>query len=210
MYWYELDREEEDIAWEQAEAQAEKYGGDGAAKYIGNLGEIVIAEFFHEFAPNDAWEHLNANAIEDADPEFNSCDFTLADLQIDVKTTVDIRKFSPMYSYDSAKDDLGLGESEEAFPSLDPSDDTDVFIFVLVTKPGKPSPIPSDPTDATGWATTKQHTGDWLALILGWMFADAVRGEAVGNLVHITGGFTRLHLRDLYELFLRAGIPPKS
>lgn len=210
MYWYEFDEEEEDIAWNQAEAQAEEYGGDGAAKYIGNLGEIVIDEFFHDSVPDGAWEHLNANAIENANPEFNSCDFTLADLRIDVKTTVDIRKFSPMHSYDGTDDDFGLAESEKGFPRLDPSDDTDVFIFVLVTKPGKPSPIPSDPEEATGWAATEEYTGDWLALILGWMFADAIRGEAVGNLVQVSGRFTRLHLRDLYELFFRAGISPKS
>lgn len=142
--------------------------GNGTAKYIGSLGEIVIAEFFHEFVLGGAWKHLNVNAIENADPEFNSCDFTLGELQIDVKTTVDIRKFSPMHSYDGADDDLGLGESEEGFfPGFNPSDDTDVFIFVLVTKPGKPSLIPSDPAEAAGWATTQEQTGDWLALILG-------------------------------------------
>lgn len=42
------------------------------------------------------------------------------------------------------------------------------------------------------------------------MFTDAVRGEAVGNLVQIAGGLTRLYLRDLYELFFRAGISPKT
>ena len=133
-YWYELDKEEDNIAWDQAEAQAEEYGGDGAAKYIGNLGEIVTGEFLDQFVSDGAWEHLNASAIENADPEFNSSDFTLVDLRIDVKTTVDIRKFSPMHSYDTTDNEFGLGESEEGFPRLDPSDDTDVFIFVLVTK----------------------------------------------------------------------------
>jgi hypothetical protein len=212
MYWYPLSREEEDRAWDQAKAQAHKYRNSDAAdpaKFVGNAGEIAVNEFFKTFAPENTFEYMNSEAIENAEPEFNNCDFTLQRLKIDVKTTVDIRKFSPIHSYESDDEGIPLGPAEEGFPSVNPADDTDVFIFVLLNKPEIPAPVPSDPAEAAGWANTHEHTGDYIASILGWMFADEFEGEAIGNFIQMDGNFTRLQTRDLYELLLRSGIAPK-
>jgi hypothetical protein len=212
MYWYSISDELEEKAWAQADAQAENQGSngwDGAAKFVGNLGELVIREFFSDTAPEEAWEYLNADAIDNAEPEYNDCDFKIhTGLKIDVKSTVDIRKFSPAYAYVGSEDEVPLGPSEKGFPTVDSDSESDVFIFVLLHTPEKPPPYPDRVEESTmGWAEKKEHTGNYLALVLGWMFTDAFKGEAVSNhLWQTPSGFTRFYVRELHELLLRTGL----
>lgn len=216
MHWYPISQKEEKLAWNQAEAQSDEYGEqpwDGAAKFIGNLGEIVIREFFESYISDgvSAWEYYNAEEMDNGEPEFNENDFRLAELEIDVKSTVDLRKFNPQYTFDGSEDKHEVasvtGPAQDGFPRVENTGETDVYIFVLLINPEKPSPVPTDAQSATSWYKPNyEHTGNYVAVILGWMFADAFAGEAIGNLASVEGDFVRLHVRDLYELLMRAGI----
>jgi hypothetical protein len=80
---------------------------------------------------------------------------------------------------------------------------------VLVSTPERESPIPTDTSETDNWVSTHEHTGNYMALILGWMFAHSIQGEAIGNLTDRSGNFTRLHTRDMYEVFMRTSVNPE-
>ncbi|RXK47717.1 hypothetical protein [Halorientalis pallida] len=114
-----------------------------------------------------------------------------------------------MYTYGGDEFEFAFGEAESGFPSIDPDSETDIYIFVLVSTPERESPIPTDTSETDNWVSTHEHTGNYMALILGWMFAHSIQGEAIGNLTDRSGNFTRLHTRDMYEVFMRTSVNPE-
>lgn len=220
MYWYPFSEEEEDSAWGQAEAQAERQGGQGAKKYVGNLGEITMGQFLAEYA-GEHWSYLNEEAMIEQEPEYRVVDFKIgrSGLTVDVKSTVDIRKFDPvsMYYKEGAERMPGMGR--EGYPKVN-VDNADVFVFVLISHarniaPGSeihsPDDVDEDITELPGGSRRfiKGRSGDRVATILGWVYAKEFFGEMVGNMNRGgRGKFTRMATRDMHELLLRADALP--
>lgn len=217
MYWYQLSNQEEDFAWRQAEAQSEAGSTVAPAKFIGNVGEIAVNAFFQKSIENDgSWEYENELALLGGEPEFNDYDFTIDELTIDVKSTSDVRKFNPVEMADSDYKDGGWSlfqsmHRDEGYSTIDAETDTDVFIFVLVNSPADPPPAYAklEDKDREEWSEYEEEalsdrSGNNVAIILGWMFAAEFFGEAMNNVFEVDDQFTRVGVRDMYELLLRS------
>lgn len=89
---------------------------------------------------------------------------------------------------------------------LDPDDDSEVYVFVLLSEGPAASPTPrheevSD--EHREWV--EERSGDNVAAILGWMYSGEMDEEFASYMNHRMGKFTWLPIRDMYELLVRNG-----
>lgn len=208
MYWYPFSEIEEEKAVAQAEAQAEAEGRDtdDLRKFVGNLGEIAVREFFREFVNERHWEYLHADAMDSAEPEYGESDFRIGGNRIDIKSTTDVRKFDPTHMLDFPEHH----PASSGYPRVDVNDGSDVYVFVLISE----SPFPTPNYDETVHEESgdvldefyEERSGSHVATILGWMFSAEASGEFGANMNLNLGKFTRMSVRDMYELLLRSGV----
>jgi len=214
MYWYPFAEQEEERASAQADAQAERTGADNddARKFVGNLGEIAVEQFFEQFIDGHSWTYLNEEALDNAEPEYNDADFSLTGMDLDVKSTTDVRKFDPVQMIAAG----GKRRSASGYPQVEVENESDVYVFVLISSVPDPTPnwdgVEFDGSKDNAVSDWKQkqkeeRSGDHVAAILGWMFAEEASGELAGNMNMSLGKFTRISLRDMYELVFRSGAP---
>lgn len=220
MYWYPFSEEEEDKAEAQADTQADGDAGRKRMKFIGNLGEIVINQFFEEYAGGQ-WSYLNHDSMEDSEEEYSDVDFKIGNsgLTLDVKSTTDIRKFDPVSMYFEEDAERPPAQEKDGYPKVD-VDSVDVFVFVYISYARDISPESDilSPADVRGELDDLpagsrnriiNRSGNRVAAILGWVYSKEFFGEMVGNMNQDgRGKFTRMATRDMNELLMRTDALP--
>lgn len=221
MYWYPFSEKEENRAWEQAEAQASDTGSVESKvqmKFIGNLGELVIEQFLSEYADDRKWEYHHGEAMEKGEPEYGNVDFRVGSNSVDVKSSTDIRKLDPEEMYHApAPDDQPhpLTVASEGYPQAK-TNKADAFAFVLISEAQHDTPKEkklresieeTERDSATDYVAEclQERSGNYVATILGWIYSNEFSSEMMGNFNgEAKGKFTRMYLRDMYELLLRS------
>lgn len=190
----------------QAEAQAgvEGHDMDDLRKFVGNLGEIAVREFLEEFVNERHWEYLHSDTMDAAEPEYGESDFRLGGNRLDVKSTTDVRKFDPTHMVDFPEHH----PASSGYPRVDVEDESDVYVFVLISESPFPTPNYDESVRKEGGKAVDEfyqaRSGSHVAAILGWMFSDEASGEFGANMNLSLGKFTRMSVRDMYELLLRS------
>jgi len=198
MYWYPFSEQEDQIAREQAEAQAEGADEPIAVRHmkcVGNLGEIATWRFLDAFASADSWTYSNKEAMRLGEPEYSDWDFLFKEtrLKVDVKSTTDIRKFNP--------EQLPQQLSKvDGYPSAD-VEKIDIFVFVLISQAEYDSPIESYYREEGMEGFLYDSDGDRIASLLGWLFSNDLLKDYAQNVGGT--GFKHISLREMSEFLLR-------
>lgn len=86
--------------------------------------------FFEQIVTGGDWEYLHEEEMERGEPEYGKSDFRVGFTKVDVKSTTDVRKFDPV----SRVKKKGMGTPGSGYPAVDPEDESDVYVFVLISE----------------------------------------------------------------------------
>lgn len=96
MYWYRFSDAENQIAREQAKAQADESDQvEVYKKTVGNLGEIAFNCFCEDYLPEDLCEWENDESMSRGIPEYSDFDFEVAKTKVDIKATSHLKNLNP-------------------------------------------------------------------------------------------------------------------